>query len=166
MLLKGFYEAPAGVFINSSILIKLLSLCFVYKTNRRYKFHINLDTLSRILHLFIRFRNVLWIGRFYSHHPLFAKETVQTWNRARIPPLHKFYPKDNQTGIRISSAHVMDKFDFSRSMLIRMMVRSAGTITQGFDRTVIATFPAINVLSVSFIFDSSFCDTKFFCIFN
>lgn len=46
VLFKSFYKAPAGVFINGSVLVKMISSGFIYKTGRGDKFHVNLDALS------------------------------------------------------------------------------------------------------------------------
>ena len=51
-------------------------------------------------------------------------------------------------------------------MLVGMVVGSAGTVTERFNGAVIPAFPAINILPVCFIFNGSFCDTKFFGVFN
>ena len=51
-------------------------------------------------------------------------------------------------------------------MLIGMGMRSAGAFAEGVPGAVIASFPAVNVLPVRFIFDGSFGNTKFFSILN
>lgn len=86
---------------------------------------IGLDTLSGIEHLFIRPGDVLGVGRLDSHHTLFAQEMVKFENGAGVASLHKLYPEDDQTGIGIASAHIHDKFDFFRGMLIGMVVGSS-----------------------------------------
>lgn len=57
---------------------------------------------------------------------------------------------------------IFQRLDFLRCMLVGVMMRSSGTVAKRFDRAVITALPAVNILSVSFVFDSSFCDTKFF----
>lgn len=51
-------------------------------------------------------------------------------------------------------------------MLIRKMVSSTGMLTQRLHSSVKACTPAVNVLSVCFIFDSNLCNAKFLSIFD
>ena len=167
MFLKSFHEAPSGILVNSRILEELFSDHFaVHKAGRGNKFHINLNTLAGMVHLFIRLCYVLGIGRMDRHDTLFMQETVKTGNGTGISPLHELYPEHDQTGIRITSAHIHDKFDLLRSVLVRMVMRPSGEFAKGLDGVVIASFPAVDVLPVGFVFDGSFGDTKFFSIFN
>lgn len=79
--------------------------------------------------------------------------------------LHQFYPEDNQAGIRISAAHIVNKFDLGLGMLVGMMMRPCGAVTQGVPGAIIAPHPAVDVLSVGFVFDSGLGDTIFPGIF-
>lgn len=162
VLLKGFHIAPSGILVNSSILEKLFSNDpAVDKAGRRDEFHIYLDTLSGMIHLLIRFWDVFRVGRMEGSHVLFLEETVKTRNRAGITTLHKFYPKDDQTCIRVTPAHIRDQSDLLRSVLVRMVVRSAGEVAQGLNRAVKASFPTINILPVGLVFDGSLSDAIF-----
>ena len=76
MFLESFHKAPAGILINGSKLIEMLSLCFIYKAYGRNKLHINLNTLTGIKHLLIRLGDILWIRGLYSEEVLPAQETV------------------------------------------------------------------------------------------
>ena len=117
MLFKGFCEAPAGVFINGCVLEELLSdHLAVDQTGGGDKFHIDLDTLSWVVHLLIRLWDIFKVGRMDGHDALPFEETVKSWNRAGITVLCKFHPEDNQSGIRIASAHIRDEFDLLRGM--------------------------------------------------
>ena len=51
-------------------------------------------------------------------------------------------------------------------MLVGMMMRSAGTVAQRFNRTIITAFPAVNVLAVGFKLDGRLGNAVFVCIFN
>ena len=51
-------------------------------------------------------------------------------------------------------------------MLVGMVMRPGGAVAQGIPGAVVAAQPAVNILPVSFVFDGSFCDTKFFSILN
>ena len=132
----------------------------------RTKFHINLDPLSRMIHLFIGLRDVLWVRRMYSHDPLFPEEMVKTGNGAGVTALAEFDPESDQTGMGISAAHIVDQADLIIRMLVWVVMGSAGAVPQGAPGSAIAAFPAVDILPVGFVFDSSFCDTKFFGVLN
>lgn len=125
MLFKGFYKAPFGILVTISILKEMLPFGFIYKTVRRNEFDVDLDTLSRISHLLIGFGNMLRIRRMNSHNPLFAEETVKSWDGTGIARLHKLYSEHDQPGIRVASAHIHDKLDLHRSVLVRMVMWSS-----------------------------------------
>ena len=120
VFLKGFHIAPAGILIQSSMLIEFLLFCLIYETDRRNEFHVNLNPLSRIVHFFIRFWDIFGIGKLLSYDSLSFKEVVKPGNRAFIPFPHELDPKDNQPRIGISASHVTDELDLFRSMLVRM----------------------------------------------
>ena len=87
-------------------------------------------------------------------------------NRVFLATLHEFCPKDNKTCIRVTSAHIRDQLDFFGCMLVRVVVRSAGMVTKGFYGTVITSFPAIDVLTVGFVFNSSLSNPKSLSVFD
>ena len=74
MFLKGFHVAPAGIFINCSILVKSFPFCLIEQTAGEDKLDIDLDSLSGIRHLLIRLRDVLEIRKFLNHNPLFFRK--------------------------------------------------------------------------------------------
>lgn len=80
--------------------------------------------------------------------------------------LHKLNPENNQAGVRISATHIMDEFDLSIGMLVRMMVWSSGAVAQGIPGAIVAAFPTADILPVGFIFDGSFGDAIFLGIPN
>lgn len=68
MFLKRLHKAPSGILVNGCVLLELLSdHLAVFRAGRRNKFNIRLDTLSRILHLFIGIVNILWLMPCVSH---------------------------------------------------------------------------------------------------
>ena len=126
---KGFYEAPAGVFINSGILEELFSAHMaVDQTGRWDKFHIDLDTFSWMVHLLVRLGDVLWVGRFNSGKALLFQEAVKAGDGAIVTTLHELDPEDNEAGIGIAPAHIGDEFDLLRGMLVRVVVRASGPV--------------------------------------
>ena len=78
----------------------------------------------------------------------------------------RLLPEDNKAGIRVAPAHIRDQLNLIGSMLIRVVVRPAGAVAKGFYGTVITPFPAINILPVGFILNSSLSNPKSFSIFN
>ena len=76
MFLESFHKAPAGILINGSKLIEMLSLCFIYKAYGGNKLHINLNTLTRVKHLLIGLGGVLWIGGLNGQKVFLTKETI------------------------------------------------------------------------------------------
>ena len=161
VLLKSFYKAPAGVFVNGSVLIELLSFSLVHKADGRNKFHVDLDALAGMIHLLIRLGDILGIRRFYSGKALLFQETIKAGDRTLIAALHKFDPEDDEPCIGIAPAHIGDEFNLIRGMLVGMMVRSTGSVPEGFDGAVEAVFPAVDILSVGLIASCSIGDTIF-----
>ena len=53
---------------------------------------------------------------------LLFQKTVQSGNGAGITTLHELDPEDNKTGIRIATAHIHNKLDFGRCMLVRVLI--------------------------------------------
>lgn len=106
----------------------MVSSGFVYKAGRRDKFHIDLNALPGMTHLFIRFWNILWVRRMDRHKSLLSEKAVKTGDGAGIAALHEFYPEDNKTGIGIMSAHIRDEFDLLRSVLVRVVMGTSGKI--------------------------------------
>ena len=146
MFLEGFHITPAGVVIDCGILIKLLPCCLVDQATGADEFHIDLDALPGVFHLFIRLGNIFGIGDFLSHHSLFLKKAIETGNETFISVLPEFYPEDNQPGMRISSAHISDEFDFHESMLVWVGMRASGTVSERFPGAVITVSPAVDIL--------------------
>lgn len=161
VFLKGLYKTPAGILINGCVLEEMFpSQVRIGKAGRRNKFHIDLDTLTRIKHLLIRLRDVfriLWMNR---HHALPFEETVEPRNGTLIAALHEFDPEDNEAGIGIPASHIADELNFSIGMLVGMMMGPSGAIPKGIPGAIIASKPPIDILPIGFIFDSSLGDAK------
>ena len=77
MLLKRLHKTPSGILVNGSILIEFLANDpGIFQTGRRNELHIDLDPLSRALHLFVRLWNVFRVRWMNCHNALFTKETI------------------------------------------------------------------------------------------
>lgn len=167
MFLKSLHKAPSGVFINGCVLVELLSdYLAVFQTDRRDKFYVYLNPLSGIIHLFIGFRDILWIWRMNGHNALFSKKSIKSGNGSGIPALPELKPENDQSGIRITSADISDQPDLFGSMLIGMMEGTSGAVPKGVPGAIIAAFPTINILSVGFIFNSGFGNAKFLSVLD
>ena len=167
VFLKCLDKTPAGILVDGRVLEKLFSdHLWIFQTCRRNKFHINLDALSGMIHCFIGLRDVLWVWRMNSHDPLLSEETVKAGNGTGVTTLSEFDPENDQTVMRVSASHIVNELDFRSRMLIWVVMRSSGTVPQRVPGTVIAAFPAVDILPVGFIFDSSFCDPKSLSVLN
>ena len=159
VFLKGFHEAPSGILVNGSVLEELLpNDPAVFEAGERDEFHIHLNMLPGILHSLIGLRDVLWIGWMYGHDALFFEEAVESGDGAGITALPEFDPEDDQSGIRVTAAHIRDKFFFLWGMLVGVMVRPSGAVTEGIHGAVKAAFPAVDILPVGLVFDSRLGD--------
>lgn len=58
--------------------------------------------------------------------------------------LLEFNLKDNKTSIWVASAHIKDRLDLFRSMLVLVMIWSARAVAKELNETVIMSFPTIN----------------------
>ena len=72
MFLERLHKAPSGVLVNGCVLVELLSDHLAdFQAGRRDKFYVYLNPLPGIIHLFIGFRDILWIWRMNGHNALF-----------------------------------------------------------------------------------------------
>ena len=90
-----------------------------------------------------------------------AKKSIKTGYRSCISSLSELDPEDHQAIVRVTLSHICDQLDLLGSVLVWMAVRSAGPISQGFDRPVVTFTPTIDVLPIRPIFDCCLCHTMF-----
>ena len=117
-----------------------------------------------MVHLLVRFGDVLWIGWFNGGKALLFEEAVKAGDGAIVTTLHELDPEDDQTGVGITPAHIGDKFDLLRGMLVRVVVWASGAVPEGFHGAVETVFPAVDVLPVGLIFDGSVGNAILFSI--
>lgn len=153
MGIKSFDISPPGILVNGCILEEFFADSLTCKAGCRNILYVDLYTFAGVMHLLIWLGNVLRVWRFHSHDTLAAKDPVKSGDRTRITALHELYPEDNKTGMRISSAHVRNELQFLRRVLIGVMMRAAGTVSERLNRTVIALLPAVNILTVDLVSD-------------
>ena len=82
VILEGLQVAETAVLINEGELVIIPAIfgCICHsvtdQTCRRDIFHINLNSLTRVIHLLIRLWDVLGVREFYCHFPAASQETV------------------------------------------------------------------------------------------
>ena len=130
VLLKRFEDTESAILVNGCILVKLLSFRFSHKTNVRNVFHIDLDTLTRILHLLIWLGNIFGIRQLYRHLAASGKHSIQAGDGSGVTTLTQLDPEHNQTGIGVSAPHILDQVQFFGCMLIGVAVWAVGTVCQ------------------------------------
>ena len=79
------------------------------------------------------------------------QDSVQVGDGPSIPSLAELDPEHDQTGVGVSAAHIVDKLDLYRLVLVGMMVRSVGAVGQGLQRPVVAFASAVDVLTVGVV---------------
>lgn len=163
---KGFQIAKTTVFINEGVLIPFCAWFLPYDAYFRNIFHINLNSLSRILHLFIWFWNIFRIWELCRQLVAFAKEAVQTGDGSGVAALAKLDPEHDQTRVFVAPEHIQDQLDLLGCVLVRMAVWPMRAIRQRLKRSVVALEPAVDVLTVGFVVNSCFCDTVLLCVEN
>ena len=89
----------------------------------------------------------------FRHKRALAKKSIKTGYRSCISSLPELDPEYYQAIVRVTASHIGDKFDLLGSMLVWVAVRSAGPISQGFDRPVVTSEPTIEILPIRPIFD-------------
>ena len=166
LLLEGFQIPKAAVLINESILIILFSRRIPNQTYTWNIFHIYLNSLSGILHLLIRFRNIFGVWKLDRLTIDPAQELVQTGDGSGIAPLPEFDPKYNQTGMWVPAAHIPNEGNFLFCMLIRVTVRAVRAVCKRTNRPIIFLPPAVDILSAGLVVDRGGCYAVFQRIFN
>jgi len=166
MLIERFHIPPPGVFVNRRVLIELLSSRLIDQANGGHILHIDLDALPRILHLLIRLGDVFGISRLDRHDPLPLHDAIEPGDGTGIAMLPELDPEDNQTSMRIPSAHIGDEFKLLRGMLVGMAVRAPGTVAEGTPGTVVAVHPAVDVLPVDAVADRGLCNAVLLRVLN
>ena len=115
LLLECFQVTEPAVFINERMII-FFSSCLSNQAYTGNIFHINLDFLPQIRHLFIRF----WQFDGFPVNP--AQELIQGGDRSGVHTLPQLAPEHHQTSVRVSAAHIPDQSDLCLRMLIGMAV--------------------------------------------
>lgn len=166
VFLKSLKIAKAAVFVQKGILEPLCWLLLAHDAGLRNKLDVNLYSLAGILHLLIRLWDVFGIRRFYSHGVPLSQKPVQPRDGTFVTSLSQLNPEYDDPGMWISAAHIQDKLDLFRRVLVGMAVRSVRSVFQRGKGSVIAFAPAVDILPVCAVAYSGFCYAIFLCIQN
>ena len=166
MFFKCFQITKTTIFVKKGILIPLRARLLSHHTRFRNILHINLNSLAGVLHLFIRLWYILWIRKLYCKLVSSSQKTIQARDGSSVTTLTQLYPEYDKACVLIASEHVQDQLDLFRCMLVWMTVRTMRTICQRLQCAVIALEPAMDVLTVGFVPNSSLCDAIFLSIMN
>ena len=161
MFPEGFQIPKAAELINKDVLVKPFLFRISHRAGRGNEFHIDLNTLAGVLHLLVRFRDILGIGQLGRPAVNVTKPFVQTGDGACVSMLPQLHLKNHQTRMRVSAAHILHEGDFLLCMLIEMMVRPMRAVCQRADGTIILFTPAVDVLAARFVPHSCFCHSMF-----
>ena len=136
VILEGLQVAETAVLINEGELVIIpavlsgISCRIADQTCCRHIFHINLHSLSRMIHLLIWLWNVLGIREFYCHFPAASQETVQPGYGSGIASSPQLDPKHDNPGVGVPSPRILYEFDLLRPVLVRVMVRAVRAVFQ------------------------------------
>ena len=166
MLPVRLQDPETAVFINKCVLEITFIFRFTYQAGFRNIFDINLPSLSRILHLFIRFGFFFGIREldWFAIYP--TQSTIQTRDGSGVTTLAQLYPEHHKTGVRVPAAHILDELNLRISVLVRMAVRTMRAVCQGLKRTIILLAPTVDILSGGLVANRSLCNAMFERIFN
>ena len=106
VFLKRLNIPKPAVLVQESILKPLCGLLLIHNASLRDELHIDLNTLTGILHLLIGFGDILGVRQFYGHSSVFSQATIQPGNRSGVTSLPELDPQHNDPGVRIAAAHV------------------------------------------------------------
>lgn len=107
--------------------------------------HIDLNSLSGIGHLFIRFGLIGWFCLRLREKPQFAHDAKQAFRTAYIASFSQLVPKFHHSESGIAATYVFNQFQFFLCVLIEMAVRPLGLVCQRLYSPVPARFPELDV---------------------
>lgn len=160
----GGQEAQVGELVNGGILKQAeLRVC---NTPAWYYFHIHLDPLAEISHLFISFGSVCPFPLCRGKQPQFPHDTKQTLRAAGIAPLPQPVPQLHHAQVRIAAAHIPDQLQLCFCVLIGIAVRPSGLADQGLTRPVPPGLPEVDIRPSLAILPARAAHPVFFRIFH
>ena len=156
-------EIPeAGILVDRGILEK--AFFWVCKAAQRNDLDVDLDPLTRMIHLFIglRFSFLLFLWR--REHPELTHDPVQALRAAGIASFAKSVPELYHSEIRVSAAHTLNERDLLGRVFIGMMMRASGLAGERGQRTVPALAPKVDIGAGTVVLSTGPAYAKFCCI--
>ena len=143
MFFVAVCKAKPCKFINCRILIQLL--LFISKAACRNKLNVDLNALAGISHLLVRLGLVgcLCFRRRKQRQPF--EDAVQAFGTAGISSFSQPVPKLHHAELRITSAHILNHFNFLGRVFVWVMMRTLGAVGKRFDRSVPPPEPKVYV---------------------
>ena len=172
VLLERFKVTEAAVFIDEGILVVVAAILFgilnssADQAGAGDEFDVDLDLLTRIIRLFVRFGDILWVRQLHGHLASLSQKAIQTGYGSAVSSLPELDPEHHQACVWVPAPHVVDQLDFLWLVLIRVTVWPVRTIFKRFQRAVIAFHPAVDVLPVCPVPFRCFCDAMFLGVEN
>lgn len=170
--LESLQITKTAVFINKGVLVvvtaTLLSIlcCFSNKAHRRNVFHIDLNLLTGIPHLFIRLWNILRVRQLDRSTADPAQQLIQPGDRSGVAASAKFDPEYYQAVVWVPPAHILYQRDLSLCVLIWVTVRTVGAVCQRVYVSVVFLLPTIDILPTGLVADSGFRNAVLHRILN
>ena len=136
MLFEGFQVTEPTVFVEEGILVIIASVfcCIIHRiahqTRDRDVFHIDLHPLTWVVHLLIRLRRVFGVGQLYRHLALPTQDSVEAGDGSAVAAFPELHPEHDQAVMRVPAAHVADELELLGRVLVRMAMRSVGTVLE------------------------------------
>ena len=166
VLFVSLEDPEAAVLVNEGILIIFLLCRFTYEAALWNKFHINLAFLTRMCHLFVRFRDVFRIWKLDRLTVNPTQDLIQSGDGTGVATLTELDPEHHQTGVRVPAAHILNELHLGICVLVGMAVGPVRAVRQGADAAVILFAPAVDVLPGGFVVLRCLCDAFFVRITN
>ena len=164
LLRVGRQKAQTCELVNGGVLVK--PKLWNRDTAQGDDFHIYLNTLARIGHLFVRLGLICLFLLGLRKHPQFPHDPEQALRAAGIAALPEPVPQLHHAEIRVSAAHIPDQFQLRLCVLIGMAVRAFGVAGQRGLCSIPAGLPEVDVRPALVVLPAGAADAVFFCVFH
>ena len=88
----------------------------------RYDLDVDLDSLTRVLHLLVRLGAMLFLRLFLLRHSFPMQEPPQAFHAARVSSLSQPSPQLHHTDLGVTAVHVADERELLLGVLVRMVI--------------------------------------------
>lgn len=164
LLRVGSQEAQACKLINGGVLEQ--AQLRVRNAPAGYYFHIHLNTLARISHLFVRLGFIRFFLLGSRKQAQLSHDPEQAFRAAGIATFPQPVPQLHHTQIRVAATHIPDQFQLRLRMLVGMAVGTSGLTGQRCHTSIPAGLPEVDVRPALVVFPAGTADAVFFCVFH